>query len=647
MPPLLRAGGTPNLPDPVPSVQMATTYQYTPISRPRSIRILNLLPAKKSAPLKCELFETSLDADPVEPYEALSYVWGEQEPAYFVYCGQDKIRVTKNCHDALRQLRRRRNARQLWVDAICINQNLIPERNEQVQLMAELYFKATVVIAWLNFSSNHNRLTFRHVLQLQFLHWISQFGFPWIQTAPAGLIADLIHPSPDGKRADIFYLVFSRYIESQAAVRFAQIILGNEYFTRSWTSQEMLLARRSYFQLKNHSISSYMLEHLLRTVQEWSIWTQSFSPEASLAFECLKIRNSYFPSGSRQLIATSGGAENIIQLYGGENAGGPLGSERDYIDLIRMLRIQRCSDPRDRVFAVNEILQQHGLDMPGPDYTMTIAEVYATTTVKLATKAESLWILGCANMLSNSSLPSWAIEFNEASYSQPLHPLAIRTVYTRCRNRPKELPSHLQFIEYSQLGLHTAASIISQIHVSSERLQKGSQASQRDNCLSDSSILATVVARWCLDVGVSKLMKGLGDILILAIYPFEDTGRNLHELVNCLRTVSVTNPELDRELDTWHTNTESSTPPPKDDSWRLSEIFNLLNGFRLCILQSGQICFTSADVQSDDILVYLPRAELPFIIRSVGDNHMLVGWAYVIDMNDIPVGEIWKNITLV
>lgn len=408
----------------------------------------------------------------------------------------------------------------------------------------------------------------------------------------------------------------------------------------------MLLARRSYFQLKNHSISSYVVEHILRTVQEWSIWTQSFSPEASLAYECLKIRNSYFPSGSRQLTLTSGGYESIMQLYGGGDVE-PLNSKGDYIELIRMLQIQRCSDPRDRIFAVNEILRRHGLDMPDPDYTRSIAEVYATSTVKLATKAESLWIFGCADMLSNSSLPSWTIDFNKASYSQPIHPLAMRTVYTRNRNRPKELPSHLQFIEYTQLGLHTAASTISQIHVCCERLQKGSQASQLDNSSSNSSILATIVARWCLNVGVSKLLKGIGEILVLAIYPFKDTGRNLHELVNCLRTVSATNPELDRELDEWQTNTESSTPHPKHDSWRLSEIFDLLDGFRLCILQHGQICFTSAaDVKSDDVLVYLPRAELPFIIRSVGDNHILVGWAYVIGMDDMAVDESWKNITL-
>src|SRR5580700_5121291 len=39
--------------------------------------------------------------------------------------------------------------RTLWVDAICINQENITERNSQVQLMKSIYEKASRVLVWL------------------------------------------------------------------------------------------------------------------------------------------------------------------------------------------------------------------------------------------------------------------------------------------------------------------------------------------------------------------------------------------------------------------------------------------------------------------------------------------------------------------
>lgn len=37
----------------------------------------------------------------------------------------------------------------MWIDAICINQMDLNERAQQVQLMAEIYRKASLVVVWL------------------------------------------------------------------------------------------------------------------------------------------------------------------------------------------------------------------------------------------------------------------------------------------------------------------------------------------------------------------------------------------------------------------------------------------------------------------------------------------------------------------
>lgn len=59
------------------------------------------------------------------------------------------MNITTNLYLALLRLRDRSLARIIWVDAICINQESLEERCEQVQLMALIYSKANRVLVWL------------------------------------------------------------------------------------------------------------------------------------------------------------------------------------------------------------------------------------------------------------------------------------------------------------------------------------------------------------------------------------------------------------------------------------------------------------------------------------------------------------------
>jgi hypothetical protein len=63
--------------------------------------------------------------------------------------GYDTLSVTQNLSQALPYLRYEDKSRALWIDAICVNQQDLQERSQQVKRMAEIYSKATRVIAWL------------------------------------------------------------------------------------------------------------------------------------------------------------------------------------------------------------------------------------------------------------------------------------------------------------------------------------------------------------------------------------------------------------------------------------------------------------------------------------------------------------------
>lgn len=124
-----------------------TPYQYNPLSGPGSIRLLILEPANFDDIISCSLSSVLLTACP--PYEALSYAWGTSEKSHVVFHGKERIPVTENLHAALKQFRFPDEPRTLWVDAICINQQDVPERNQQVQIMGTIFKNAECVLVWL------------------------------------------------------------------------------------------------------------------------------------------------------------------------------------------------------------------------------------------------------------------------------------------------------------------------------------------------------------------------------------------------------------------------------------------------------------------------------------------------------------------
>ncbi|KAF2839378.1 HET-domain-containing protein, partial [Patellaria atrata CBS 101060] len=128
----------------------------------RQTRLITLLASEyDSDPLLYNLETVSLEDAPTS--HALSYIWGDPSNKDMVvtngnrpreddlYSGRNKLEVTKNLADAMRYLRahKRTDRFRIWADAICINQEDIEERNEQVKIMHRVYSGAEWVWVWL------------------------------------------------------------------------------------------------------------------------------------------------------------------------------------------------------------------------------------------------------------------------------------------------------------------------------------------------------------------------------------------------------------------------------------------------------------------------------------------------------------------
>lgn len=91
-------------------------------------------------------------------YTALSYTWGNPLATTPILVNGVETEVTLNLEAALRHIRKPEYDVILWVDALCINQNDVAEKNHQVEMMREIFAGAELVIAWLGSASGDSDL---------------------------------------------------------------------------------------------------------------------------------------------------------------------------------------------------------------------------------------------------------------------------------------------------------------------------------------------------------------------------------------------------------------------------------------------------------------------------------------------------------
>jgi hypothetical protein len=99
---------------------------------------------------------TGLSIVPI--FEALSYTWGDPSATVPIQVNGAELQITLNLFLALKRLRKEREERVLWVDAICIDQGNLTERAEQVPRMRSIFQRAERVVVWLGEATEESDL---------------------------------------------------------------------------------------------------------------------------------------------------------------------------------------------------------------------------------------------------------------------------------------------------------------------------------------------------------------------------------------------------------------------------------------------------------------------------------------------------------
>ena len=223
----------------------SSEFIYPPLNGSRDMRVLELHPGNYEAELSCTLHTCSVEFEyPHDPeticrpytlhavscrtgtpvwYTALSYVWGNPALVRPMTCNSKPFATTENLDLALRHMRRLDVAVLLWVDQICINQDDLHEKNQQVAIMGTIYQRAWTTLAWLGEDGDNNSDALDTLLATR----------------------DALQTYPDGEPLDVedFKRFHLPAANSPKGLELGKLMSRSRFY-RVWIVQEVVLSHR-------------------------------------------------------------------------------------------------------------------------------------------------------------------------------------------------------------------------------------------------------------------------------------------------------------------------------------------------------------------------------------------------------------------
>ncbi|KAL0931498.1 heterokaryon incompatibility protein [Colletotrichum truncatum] len=346
-------------------------------------RLLTLEPSDQPTnPLICHLQAQEMSR--AGSYEALSYVWGDVKTQKTILINDKPFIIREGLYNALIALRSDFEPKRLWVDAICINQGSVHERNCQVRQMNKIYAGAKRVNVWLGRSS---AATDRGIEFLKSFENISTDGWG-------------VHDSESAK-VETYWSLFGPFIEGlrqgvlSPNLHDALQLLEKPWWRRMWTLQESVLCRyvTCWCGQKSLPLSCFWnfawFIYLSLNYGHWS----GHPIDASIPW-----KTAIWVGRLGRMVAKDGKIPLLVALEASWN--------------------RAASDPRDKIIGLLGLVDQSsGLAL---EYGWAVEKVYRKGFAAVLRETKNLSPLGLLSEFSfkrNPMLPSWVPDFEIHSTS--------------------------------------------------------------------------------------------------------------------------------------------------------------------------------------------------------------------------------------
>jgi hypothetical protein len=657
----------------------ADSIPYHPLEE-NEFRLLLILPGQPSDDLICTLVHASYDTPP--PYEALSYVWGNPEPPFFLECSDARVRVTGNLHGALCHFRLESQIRIVWADALCIDQSNDVEKGVQVNRMREIYANCAKLLVWFGvpdpgvaedaceglrrlrilFEENTDVEIIRNVKRARGLHGVVETQEKlneWERWFDGVMSTDPLS---------------TRYWKAIGK------FFNCSWFTRVWIVQEVISA-------PGHSVSNMTLAYgdtefdwetvsivvgglyATRNMEHVARYTDYPDLNASPT-RLIQIvdnarstrRTTFFPNEEP---ITIGGYNSVFWEF--------------------LITAQRLSstDPRDKIYGMLGVIEPDVRSTLRiklqPDYTKSAVDLYTDVTLFFIFDEHCLDILELTyDQPDHGSripgLPSWVNDWTQKSYLEPFHPwyanwgaggsnggLGTKLGFTITPHRPKVSNDR------RRLGVKAYFAGTIQWHVPPESEYVHTPAfaqHQRESSYDDEEehqflrqfFLNAARYRDCL-VRVRYACAGL-DFDDDGGPPPKDvqycvTGESLYEafwrtlICNLDGNGDIPDPSVEELFECFHAwqmitqNTRKSLESWSAERFKKQERFQrrwALYGRerRFFVSLFGLMGWATQRAQVGDHIAVIAGARCPYILRRIGDKYELVGPAYVHGLMEAP-----------
>jgi len=620
---------------------------YRPL-RPDDIRLLILNPGTDDEPIECYLEQWSLSK--VKPFLALSYVWGSPEDPATIHLNGHPVSVTRNLGAFLSAYRGEHEPTVLWIDALCINQADVEERQAQIRLMKRVYEGAETIIIWLGEAIAGTERAFDRIDKVYSDYWLS--GLLCEQPArkpPTSLTAEealAILGVPPG--------ISDLDVESREEWDGLIDIFERQWWTRIWVYQEATAPalEGSLVVCGPHFVGFELVLVVHRVIRR-------LVTLLSGGISTLQPHKRYpqIPSLTDRAIRTP----DLMHTY--------LSFRRDYLqrgtsrflrmaDLLPAMRGFDATDPRDKLYALIPT-SLDGAELLDPAYETPVEQVYADAAWAFIREHGNLDILGHCfpphrDGSSTLDLPSWVPDWTAKGTPTPFFK---RGFLKQHEDEPEEdsgddrSSTDSSRIEVGKLyraagdaaaqaRRDTSGRILTCTGFIVDRIQHVSPGVGKSP---NSSVdVAQPWATWLDEVVVnrslrSRMVEALPHVLVADCYRDDidigTRGCKAHPFASSGGQGVTALPEevIGRNGD----GTDFKGPHPS--TFRR----------RLMLTEKGSLGLTAEHAESGDAIAILLGGQLPCVLREVGAHYIFIGEAYVHGiMGGEALGELGRAVEL-
>ena len=457
------------------------TLFYAPLPTATSIRLLRF-----STPLStggigskvCRCTMVTHDLRDHAGYQALSYTWGDPKilhssledataqaswnaPVFEFECDGQPVSVNSNLHSALLWITRLlQNGMELmpktqpdaepsscyfWVDALCINQSDIDERNDQVQLMRRIYKQADSVMIWLGGLDFNSYGNLKRSMQA-----IAAVAMDNVVEKARGL---LITDRESYGALNMPYISVDQWMTIYE-------LLNRAWFTRAWVIQEAVYSQRALMLCGRWGFPIGLFARVTSFLRQ-TRWIYQLVDLAAPRIQKLfpdstfRVSQSCLSYYEREKLETA----EQVQLYQAKRT-----NSVDYFILERIMDMREAlgirdnhfvkvkgistlpplknilswfqntesSEPKDKIYAFLGLAKEFLVEIPSnkplqgmiiPNYRETIQNVYIEAAIFILLNDKDIGLLSLrqdATSTKVKDLPSWVPDFSVGSFPYPL-----------------------------------------------------------------------------------------------------------------------------------------------------------------------------------------------------------------------------------